>query len=375
MEVLMQVPLLDLKRQYHEIKDEVKAALEGVLESGHFIMGEQVKEFEQKMAAYAGVKHAIGVASGTDALLIALHALNIGPGDEVIVPTFTFFATAGAVVRLGGTPVFADIRPDTFNLDPDQLEALITPRTKAIIPVHLYGQLAEMEKIMAIAKKYNLAVIEDACQAIGARYKSAPVGSFGQATALSFFPSKNLGAYGDAGMILTNDSELADRMSLLRVHGAKPKYYHHIVGYNSRLDSMQAAILNVKLPYVDQWTAKRITVATKYAAAFTAAGLAQQVQLPVVLEDYLHVYHQYCVRVAKRDQLQAYLKEHGIETAIYYPRSLHEQPCFADLGYKPGDLPVAEAVSRDILALPIDPELSDIQIDYVVSQFKAFYNL
>lgn len=369
----MKVPLLDLKGQYEKIKNEIHEAINGVLDSARYIMGEEVEKFEEEMAEYCKVKYAIGVASGTDALLLSLKALDIKPGDEVIVPAFTFFATAGVVSRLGATPVFVDIDPVTYNINPEEIEIKISDKTKAIIPVHLYGQPAEMDKIMEIANKYNLKVVEDACQAIGAEYKGTKVGNFGNTATLSFFPSKNLGAYGDAGMVLTNNEELANRIKRLRVHGAEPKYYHHEVGYNSRLDTIQAAILRVKLKYLDEWNKGRQLVAETYNRLFKKYGLEDKVVLPEKkIEDSIHVYHQYVIRTKNRDKLQKHLKENGIATAVYYPLPLHLQECYKDLGYKEGDLPVAEQACREVLALPIDPGLSEEEIDYVVKKLQIF---
>ncbi len=366
----MQIPLLDLKKQYDEIKDEIQEAINDVLESTRYVLGEHVQKLEEEIADYTGTKYGIGVASGTDALLLSLHALDIGPGDEVIVPTFTFFATAGVVSRLGATPVFADIDPFSYNITPEEIEDKITDKTKAVIPVHLYGQPAEMDKIMDIAKNYNLKVVEDACQAIGAEYKETKVGNFGDATALSFFPSKNLGGYGDGGMILTNNRDLADRLKSLRVHGAEPKYFHKEVGYNSRLDAIQAAILRVKLKYLDEWTKGRQRVAKTYDKLFKENGLDQKIVLPrKKVEDSTHVYHQYVIRVENRDKLQKHLQEKSISTAIYYPEPLHLQECYQDLGYNEGDLTVAEKACEEVLALPIDPKLNEEQIKYITDKF------
>lgn len=368
----MKVPLLDLKRQYDDIRDEIQEAINNVLDSTRYIMGEQVDKLEEEISDYCDVEYAVGVASGTDALLLSLKALEIQPGDEVIVPTFTFFATAGAVSRLGATPVFADIDPVTYNITPEEIEAEITDKTKAIIPVHLYGQPAEMDKIMEIADKHNLKVVEDACQAIGAEYKGTKVGNFGDTATLSFFPSKNLGAYGDAGMVLTNDKGLADRIKRLRVHGAEPKYFHKEVGYNSRLDAIQAAILRVKLNYLDEWNKGRQRVANTYNRLFKESGLTDKIVLPdKKVDNSSHVYHQYVIRVKNRDGVREYLKDNGISTAVYYPYPLHLQEVYKGLGYKEGDLPVAEKACKEVLALPIDPELDEEQIKYVVKKIKT----
>ena len=371
-ELTLEVPLLDLKKQYDQIKDEVQEAINDVLESTQYIMGEHVEKLEEEIVEYTNTKYAVGVASGTDALLLSLHALDIGPGDEVIVPTFTFFATAGVVSRLGATPVFADIAPVSFNITAEEIEAKITDKTKAIIPVHLYGQPAEMDKIMEIADEHNLKVVEDACQAIGAEYKGTQIGNFGDTTALSFFPSKNLGGYGDGGMVLTNDKDLAYRLKRLRVHGAEPKYYHQEVGYNSRLDAIQAAVLRVKLKYLDKWTEGRQRVANTYDKLFKEKGLNKEIISPKKkVEDSTHVYHQYVIRVKNRDEVQKRLQEKGVSTAVYYPRPLHLQECYKELGYKKGDLPVAEKACDKVLALPIDPDLNDKQINYVVETIRS----
>ena len=369
----MNVPLLDLKKQYKEIEDEIQEAINDVLESTQYIMGEHVHKLEDEIAEYSNTDYAIGVASGTDALLLSLDALDIGPGDEVIVPTFTFFATAGVVSRLGATPVFADIDPVTYNIDPEDIEKKITDKTKAIIPVHLYGQPAEMDKIMDIANKYDVKVVEDACQAIGSEYKGTQVGNFGDTTALSFFPSKNLGGYGDGGMVLTNDNELADRIKRLRVHGADPKYFHQEVGYNSRLDAIQAAVLRVKLQYLDKWNKGRKRVAETYNKLFKEKGLEKDIVLPEkIINDSTHVYHQYVIRVDNRVEVKKYLNENDISISIYYPRPLHLQECYENLGYKKGDLPVAEKACEEVLALPIDPNLTEEQIKYVVEKIKKW---
>ena len=375
----IRVPILDLTRQYKTISQEIDAAIRRVLTSGRFILGPEVGAFEQEIAAFCGVKRAIGVASGTDALLLSLKALGIGPGDKVIIPSFTFFATAGVVHNIGATPVFADIDPKTFNLDPDHVRHVLTtnrePRTrfKAIIPVHLYGQMADMDEIMEIAEEHNLFVIEDAAQAIGAEYKGRQAGTIGRLGCFSFFPTKNLGAYGDGGMVITDDDALAERIRMLRMHGSKPKYYHHIVGYNSRLDALQAAILRVKLPHLSDWTTKRQEIANRYDKLFCNVD---GIETPCRVSDRTHIFHQYTIRVSddRRDALQVYLKERGIGTSIYYPLPLHLQECFKDLGYANGDLPVCEQASREVLSLPIFPELSEEEQDYVVGAIKTFFN-
>ncbi len=363
----MNVPLLDLRRQYNSIKEELDQAVFSVLSHTRFIMGPDVKAFEEKAAEYCGSKFAVGVASGTDALLLSLRACGVGPGDEVITSTFTYFATAGAVTRLGATPVFVDIDPDTYNLDPGKIENRITPKAKAIIPVHLYGQCADMDPIMEIAKKHNLKVVEDAAQAIGAKYKGKKAGTMGHFGCFSFFPSKNLGAAGDGGMITSNDPETAELLRILRVHGAKPKYYHALVGYNSRLDTIQAAILSVKLKYLDEWTEKRREHAQVYNAAFRDSDIITPKE-----EDFnYHIYHQYTIAVKDRDRLREALKEKQIGHEIYYPVPLHLQECYRFLGYKEGDLPVAERKAKEVISLPIYPELTTEEQDFVIEIVKG----
>jgi dTDP-4-amino-4,6-dideoxygalactose transaminase len=371
----MKIPILDLKRQYQSIKSEIDSAIARVIESGQFILGPEVEAFEREVAQYLGVKHAIGVASGTDALWLALKAAGVGPGDRVIVPSFTFFATAGAVCNVGATPVFADIDPRTFNLDPSSVQNLLESDTqlqdtaKAIIPVHLYGQPAEMDALLKIARQYELIVIEDAAQAIGAQYKDRAVGTLGHLGCFSFFPTKNLGAYGDGGLVVTNDDALAERVRVLRVHGSKPKYYHHIVGTNSRLDALQAAILRVKLTHLDEWTRARQKLAAQYDQALSQIeGLA----VPYKAPDRTHIYHQYTIRVLGRDALQQHLKGHGIGTEIYYPLPLHLQPCFGHLSYREGQLPESERASREVLSLPIFPELTEKEQGYIIAAVRDF---
>lgn len=404
------IPMLDLVNQYNQIKTEIDSAIAEVLASGEYILGSKVQEFEQNIAEFLEAKYAIGVASGSDALLLSLHALGIGKGDKVIVPTFTFFATAGAVSRLGAIPVFADIDPITYNMDLNQVEEILKKdnNIKAIIPVHLFGLPIDMQRLMSIAEKHNLYIIEDACQAINAdihlndtsnvsrltsnsedtshvlrltshvddvsRLTSyvQKAGTIGHTGCFSFFPSKNLGCFGDGGMVVTNDDELAEKIRILRVHGSKPKYYHSVVGYNSRLDSIQAAILNVKLKYLNEWTQKRRQVASIYNEEFKNLGLDEMLQCPEVVEG--HVFHQYAIQVDRRDELAAYLKGRGIATAVYYPLPLHLQECFRDLGYQEGDLPVAEKTCQKVLALPIDPELTEEEIKYVVNSIQEFLN-
>jgi len=383
---LTAVPLLDLKAQYATIRDEIQDAIDQVLESQRFILGPEVDALEREIADYSGCAQGIGVTSGSDALIAALMALDLKPGDEVITTPYTFFATAGAISRLGGRSVFVDIEPGTFNLDPELLEAAITERTRAIIPIHLFGQMADMDPIMAVARRHNLPVIEDAAQAIGAEYHGRRAGSMGEMACFSFFPSKNLGAFGDAGMVTTNDAALADRLKLIRGHGAKPKYYHQIVGGNFRIDALQAAILRVKLRHLDDWTAGRQRNAARYRALFAEAGLvvpagssaselaeSRGVMLPVELPHVRHIYNQFVIRSGRRDALQQFLKERQIGTEIYYPVSLHQQECFADLGYATGDFPESERAAAESLAIPIYPELTDGMLESVVGAVTEFY--
>lgn len=387
----MKVPLLDLKAQYQTIKDEINEALIKVAESQHFILGPEVTKLEKNICEYLGAKYSIGVSSGTDALLIALMALDVKAGDEVIVPTYSFFATAGVVARLNAIPVFTDVDPVTFNIDPKDFEKKITPKTKVVIPVHLYGQSAEMDELLAIAKKHNIKVVEDGAQAIGVQYKEEKfVGTIGDIGCFSFFPSKNLGGFGDGGIVTTNDDELAEKLRILRVHGGKPKYYHKIIGGNFRIDEIQAAVLNVKLPHLDNWSAKRRANATLYTKLFVEAGLAEKegkitfdnknsVLLPeAVYKKYgaknYHIYNQYVIRVEKRNALKQFLIDKGIGVEIYYPVPFHKQECFAYLNYKPEEFPYSNCAANDSLALPIYPELSDEQIKYVVDCIAEFMN-
>lgn len=373
----MSVPLLDLRAQHATIRAEVEEAVHRVMDSQHFILGEDVAAFEREVADRVGAAHAVGVASGTDALLLALRAVGITSGQEVVVPTFTFFATAGAVVNAGGRPVFVDIEPRSFNLDPGRLEEALTERTGAIIAVHLFGQCADMDPILSLAAARSIPVIEDAAQAIGARYGERPAGSMGSEGCFSFFPSKNLGGYGDGGLVTTRDPDLAARVRRLRVHGQSGTYLHREVGFNSRLDALQAAVLRVKLRFLDDWAEARRRNAERYREAFRAAGLAMEeggpVGLPEELPGRYHVYNQFVIRVQGRDALQAWLKERGIGTAVYYPLPLHRQECFADLGQAGGDLPVAQAACDEVLALPVFPELSAAQQEEVVDAVRAFY--
>lgn len=370
----MQVPLLDLKAQYVTIKDELLAAINQVMESQHFILGPKVEECEKAIAQYSNCKFGVGVTSGSDALLVCLMAENIGPGDEVITTPYTFFATIGAISRVGATPVFVDIDPETYNIDTRRVAEKITRKTRAIMPVHLYGQMAEMDPIMALSASHNLVVIEDAAQAIGSESKGRRAGSMGHYGCFSFFPSKNLGAAGDGGMIVTNDPDRAEKLRILRAHGSKPKYYHKVVGGNFRLDALQAAIVSAKLPYLDSWTEGRQRNAKLYDRLFFEAGLTKSaVKLPKVTEN-RHIFNQYVIRVAHRDELQAHLKKNGIGTEVYYPVPMHVQECFAYLGHKAGEFPVSEAAAMGTLALPIYPELSDAQLRYVVETIRSFFN-
>ncbi len=371
----MKVQLLDLVNQYNSLKDDIDLAISEVLSSGNYIMGPQVAEFEKNIAEYLGAKHAIGVASGSDALLLSLDALGIGSGDKVIVPTFTFFATAGAVSRLGAIPVFVDIDPVNYNIDLNQVEKLLKSdrNIKAIIPVHLFGLPVDMKRLMQLAEEHKVAIVEDACQAIDAETNcnNLKAGVVGHTGCFSFFPSKNLSCFGDGGLITTNDDKLADEIRLLRVHGAKPKYYHSIIGYNSRLDTIQAAILDVKLKHLPEWTNKRRSIASLYADEFKKAGLKGKMKWPNVYPG--HVYHQFVIEVDRRDEMQTHLDAEGISTAVYYPQSLHLQDCFSFLDYKTGDLPVAEKVCNEVLAIPIDPMLSIDQVNYIVSSIIKYF--
>lgn len=394
-----EVPLLNLNAQYESIKDEVKQAIDKVLESQYFILGPEVKDFEKQMADYCQTEHAISCASGSDALLLSLMALDIGPGDAVITTPFTFFATAGAIARLGATPVFLDINPITYNIDSVQVEEFLAGENslnkklnidaesvKAIIPVHLYGQMADMDPIMELAEYHNIRVIEDAAQAIGSEYKGLNAGSVGNFGCFSFFPSKNLGGYGDGGMVTTNNDEMAEKLKVMRLHGAKPKYHHSLIGINSRLDALQAAVLKVKLKYLDEWSKARRQKALHYNKLFEKAELVQQVKpsplnnnvstsdkitLPMEVEgspenDGRHIYHQYVVRTGARKKIIEALDANNIGYSIYYPVPLHEQECFEYLGYTPADCPVSSNCSKTTLALPIYPELTGEQQEFVV---------
>src|SRR5882757_4109563 len=384
------VPLLDLKAQFAQIRAEVMPAIDQVCASQHFILGEQVRALEEELARYCSAASGVGVSSGTDALLVALMALNIGAGDEVITTPFTFFATAGTIARTGARPVFCDIDPVTYNLSASAVQSFIDEhctaqgsqlinratggRIKALMPVHLFGQSADMDPLMTLARRYGLKVIEDAAQAIGTEYKNgARAGTIGDVGCFSFFPSKNLGAFGDAGLCTTNDPELAESLRVLRVHGGKPKYFHAMIGGNFRLDELQAAVLRVKLKYLDGWTEGRQRNAAYYDAAFAAAGLGAKLRTPHAVAGYRHIFNQYVVRVQRRDALRARLTERSIGSEIYYPVPLHLQKCFAYLNYRAGDFPHSERAAEETLALPIYPELEQAQLAYVVATISEFY--
>ncbi|HEX4414566.1 MAG TPA: DegT/DnrJ/EryC1/StrS family aminotransferase [Lacipirellulaceae bacterium] len=369
------VPMLDVCRENSRLANELNAAMTDVAKSGAFVHGPACHKFEAEMAQYCGTEHAIGCASGSDALLLVLMALGVGPGDEVIVPSFTFFATASAVWRLGAKPVFADIKPDTFNLNPADVLYKMSTATKAIIPVHLFGQCAEMDEIRQIASAARgIPIIEDSCQAIGSEYGGVRTGSLGTAACFSFYPTKNLGGFGDGGVITTNDAELAAHMKVLRDHGAQPRYYHHYVGLNSRLDALQAAVLSVKLPHLDNWAAARKRHAERYQAEFKQRGLGVEVVAPVADKNCHHVWNQYTVRVknGRRDLLQKFLADRKIGSAIYYPVPLHLQKCFAALGYEEGSLPVTEQACREVLSLPVYPELTATEQGTVIDAVSEF---
>ncbi len=370
----MNVPLLDLKAQYATIQDDVGRAIASVVERQEFIMGREVGELEARLAELSHAKHGIACASGTDALLLPLKALDLEPGDEVIAPSFTFFATAGAIHNAGGKPVFVDIDPGTFNVDPAAIEAAITPRTRGIVVVHLFGQMAAIERILEIAARRNLPVIEDGAQAIGARRKAGDAwrlaGELGWCGTFSFFPSKNLGGYGDGGLMVTQDDRLAERLRRLRLHGGAKQYHHDEVGTNSRLDTLQAAVLLAKLPYLLGWSQGRRRIAQRYNAAFAGHP---SIRPPTTDPANEHIFHQYTIRVPRRDELLAHLKAAGIGCAVYYPIGLHLQPCFADLGYRPGSLPVTEQAMREVISLPVFPELTNTQQDAVIGQVRGFF--
>ena len=366
------VPLLDLKPQYEPLRDEIARVVSRVCDSQMYINGPEVEGLEKELAAMLGVPHAVAVSSGTDALLLALMALAVGPGDEVITSTYSFFATAGAIARVGATPVLVDIDPVTYNLDPAAMVRAFTPKTKAVIPVHLYGLSADMDAILAETTRRGVAVIEDAAQAIGATYHGRAVGGFGEYGCFSFFPSKNLGAFGDAGLVTTNDAELGIRAKLLRMHGMQPKYYHSLIGGNFRCDALQAAILRVKAPHLPAWTEGRRRNAERYRQLFAQAGLDGRIGLPTEPEGRRHIYNQFVIRSSRRDALKAHLDAKKIGNEIYYPVPFHLQPCFAYLGYGPGSFPVAEQAARETLAIPIFGELTPAQQETVVQAIAEF---
>ena len=383
----MKVPLLDLKAQYGPIRAEIEAAVAEVMESQHFILGAQVQKCEEAIARYSACAYGVGVSSGTDALLICLMTEGIGPGDEVITTPHTFFATAGSIARVGAKPVFVDIDPTSYNLNPSEIESKITPRTRAIIPVHLYGQMADMDAVMEVAQRHKLLVIEDAAQAIGAEYKGRRAGSIGHYGCFSFFPSKNLGAAGDAGMVVTQDATRAENLIRCRAHGSKPKYYHKVIGGNFRLDTLQAAVVAAKLPHLDNWTSARQRNAERYNLLFQESGLpiadsskhgsggnrSACVFLPKVVAD-RHIFNQYVIRTTRRDQLKAALQEKGVGTEIYYPVPMHLQECFSYLGHAVGAFPESEGAAAETLALPIYPELTEEQAQYVVKCVAEFFS-
>ncbi len=363
---MKKIPLIDLAGQYRSIKEEIDTAVQNVFDSGHFVLGPNVAALEKEIAAYSGTEYAVGVASGTDALILGLKALGIGSGDEVIVPAYTFFASVGSIMQVGATPVFAEVRPDTYCFDVKSVAAKITPRTKAIMPVHLYGHPADMDALLNLAKQHNLYVIEDNAQGIGAEYKGRKTGSFGDIGCLSFFPSKNLGGFGDGGMITTNNSELADKVRMLRTHGWRKKYDPEFLGYNSRLDELQAAILRVKLRHIDRWNERRRELATEYGRQLVGLNVG----LPYADSDVNHVYHLYIIRVSNRSEVEQQFKQEGIDTAVYYPIPPHlTKPCQA-MGYAEGSFPVSEQASKETLAIPIFPEMNDEQIQRVVTVLK-----
>ena len=366
-------PFVDLKAQYREIKSEIDAAIKRVMDSEQFILGPDVESLENDIAHYCGSRFAIACASGSDALLLALMALEVGPGDEVVTTPFTFVATAGAIARLGARPVFVDIDPNTYNIDSSRLQSAVTSKTRAIIPVHLFGMAADMDAIAEIAKLGGVSVVEDAAQAIGATYAGRSAGSIGVCGCFSFFPSKNLGGAGDGGMLITSDERLADRLRVLHLHGGRTKYECERIGMNSRLDALQAAILRVKLRRLDSWTAGRKQRAQRYAELFDERGLTGIVRLPVVAAKCTHVYNQYVIRAPHRDQLKAFLRNRGVPSEIYYPSPLHLQPAFRYLEYKSGELPQAETASREVLALPVFPEMTEEQQSFVVDSIAVFY--
>ncbi|HEX8161016.1 MAG TPA: DegT/DnrJ/EryC1/StrS family aminotransferase [Pyrinomonadaceae bacterium] len=371
----MRVPLLDLRAQYETLREEVLASVGRVLESQGFVLGADVGALEAEVASYAGARHAVGCASGSDALLLALMALDVRAGDEVVTTPYSFFATAGSIARLGARPVFVDIEPRSYNIDPEKIGAALTERTRALMPVHLYGQCAEMDAINALASRHGVAVVEDAAQAIGARDRGRGAGAMSGIGCLSFYPTKNLGGAGDGGMLLTNDDALAARLRSLRVHGESSKYHHREIGFNSRLDTLQAAVLRVKLPRLDSWSDARALNAARYRELFADAGLLEEVGLPFEREGARHIYNQFVVRVrgGGRDALVEHLRREGVGTEVYYPVPLHLQECFRYLGYREGDFPEAERAARETLALPVYPELTEGQQRYVVDAVQSFF--
>ena len=364
----MNVPFIDLSRQHKPMKKELMGAFERVLDSNSFVLGDEVKKFEAEVAEYVGTKHAIGVSNCTNALLLSLRALGVSQGDEVITTPFTFIATAEVIAIIGAKPVFCDIEPKTYNIDASKIESSVSTHTKAIMPVHLYGQSADMDHIMEVAKDHQFAVIEDMAQAIGAKYKGKMVGTLGDTACISYYVTKNLSALGDAGMILTDDSELGDKIRAYRVHGASKKYHHDFLGYNDRLDALQAAFLRIKLRRLDAWNERRREIAAMYDG-----GLKDLVDIPYVDEECETVYHQYTIRTPRRDQLKQFLNEGGIGTAVHYPTPMHLQPAFKYLGYKEGDFPEAEKAANEVLSLPIQQDLSDEEVNYVIDTIKQFF--
>jgi len=369
--VLMKVPMLDLKAQYATYKDEALQAINEVCESQSFALGPVVADFEEKITTYCGCKYAIGVSSGTDALLVVLMVLGIKPGDEVITTPFTFFSTVSSIVRLGAKPIFVDVNLDSYNIDTSRIEEKVNEKTKAIIPVHLFGQVAQMKTILDIARRYNIAVIEDAAQAMGATQDRIKCGNFGDFGCFSFYPSKNLGGFGDGGLVTTNNENLAEKVRILRDHGQSPRYFYKVFGGNFRLDAIQAAVLNVKLKYLDKWNEKRRQNAALYNNIFANSP----VKAPKIDSNNISIYHQYTIRVPQRDELQAFLAENKIGSAIFYPKPLHLQDCFSELGYKEGQFPVIEQLCNGVLSLPIYPELTTGQIEYVAKTILKFYGM
>jgi dTDP-4-amino-4,6-dideoxygalactose transaminase len=368
----MKVPLIDLKSQFEPLRDQIRAGIDRIMDSQHFVLGAEVKSLEEEIAQYSNTKHAIGCASGSDALLLALMALDIKPGDEVVTTPFTFFATGSAIARLGARPVFVDIDPRSYNIDATKIEAAITPRTRALAPVHMYGQCADMDRLIEIARKHDIPIIEDAAQAIGAEYRGRRAGSMGLLGCFSFYPTKNLGGAGDGGMVVTSDDALAERLRALRVHGGVTEYLHNEIGINSRLDALQAVVLRVKLPHLDRWSDERRNKAEKYDELFADANLPFEVITPFIRPEGRHIFHQYVLRVpAHRDALMAHLSKCGIGTKIYYPVPLHLQDCFRYLGYSAGDFPESERAAQETFALPVYPELTTEQQTFVVDSFRS----